>query len=356
MNDKRILVVDDSPTYLHATADRLRDEGYQVLRASSGQEALTLLGSQPVDAILMDLVMEGLSGLEACQRIKGEAPWRDIPLIVLTARPEEAALLDSMHAGADDYVTKNAGFEVLLARLKAQLRRRHHEVENIGYREQLVRQELWAEEQGSFSYSVSHDLRAPLRGIEGFSRALQEDCGEALSPEGKRHLERILAGVARMERLIDDMLGLAMVSGREMSHSDVDLSSEARGQAAELGAPDGPFFRIQPGMRLQGDRGLVRILLQNLMGNAWKFSSTQAHPLVEVFNHNGVNTVRDNGVGFDMAYADKLFKPFQRLHAAEEFPGSGIGLATAQRVANRHGGRLWAESKPGLGSSFHFSW
>jgi signal transduction histidine kinase len=309
-------------------------------------------------------------------------------VLILTAESEGQALADCINAGADDYVTKSGDLSVLKARLKAQLRRRQFEAENRGFREQLLRSEMdardlqasqahiaelesmntelrktqaaalaLATEMESFSYSVSHDLRAPLRSIDGFSQALQDDHAAGLDEQGLRHLERVRAGIARMERLIEDMLGLAKVSWREMSIEDLDLSALAGEAAAELqAASPAARFAIQPGLRLQGDRGLMQVLLHNLLGNAVKFSAKEPAPLVELTGSEGAFTVRDNGVGFDMAYADKLFGTFQRLHRAQDFAGTGVGLATCQRVVRRHGGRLWAEAAVGQGASFHFAW
>ena len=390
----RVLIVDDSLTVRMQLLEAL-DE-YQVLSASSGQEALDLLSSEGVDAILMDLVMPGLSGMEACLRIKAIPALRDIPLVILTAQSEALALMESINAGADDYITKSGDYLVLKARLKAQLRRRVYEDENRLFRERILVQELdavemkamqrlsefrashivelegknlqlqkaqdeavgLAKEIESFSYSVSHDLRAPLRGIAGFSQILLEDHAAALDTEGRGHLERIRAAVARMDLLIDDMLGLAKVSWREIALVDVDLSAMAHELADELQGQAGAVrvrAEIQAGMHLHADLGMLRILMQNLMSNAWKFSSHQTEPRVDVSAGGGVVTVRDNGVGFDMAHAGKLFGAFQRLHGAQEFPGTGVGLATAQRVVRRHGGRLWAESALGQGASFHFT-
>jgi DNA-binding response OmpR family regulator len=395
LSPKRILVVDDSPSYLAEVAEQLRQESYDVVCAASGQEALDLLGAQSVDSILLDLNMPGLSGQETCQRVKAQPAWRDIPLIILTARSEAEAMLEGINAGADDYITKSADFDVLKARLKAQLRRRQFEDENRLFREQLLRKEMEALEMRavqelaedravhiteleaknaelrqareeavalaaeieSFSYSVSHDLRAPLRSIDGFSRALMEDNAQDLDERGRGHLVRVCAAIARMEQLIDDMLGLAKVSRSEMAPEEVDLSALALELAAELKV-QGPAveFEVQPALHLRADKGLLRILLQNLLGNAWKFSAKRKGAKVELFAQDGAFTVRDNGVGFDMAYANKLFGAFQRLHSAQEFAGTGIGLATALRVVRRHGGRIWAESQVGQGASFHFSW
>src|SRR5229473_489934 len=213
----------------------------------------------------------------------------------------------------------------------------------------------------SFSYSVSHDLRAPLRAIDGFSLALLEDCQDRLGPAEKEHLQRVRAAAARMGQLIDDMLQLARTARCEMVHQSVDLSSLAQEIASQLQKSEPKRqarFVIAPGLTVQGDCGLLRIVLENLLGNAWKFTSRQPDARVELGSRRRdtqeVYFVRDNGVGFDMRYADKLFGAFQRLHGVSEFPGTGVGLATVQRIIHRHGGRVWAEGAVGQGATFYF--
>jgi len=211
----------------------------------------------------------------------------------------------------------------------------------------------------AFSYSVSHDLRAPLRAIEGFSALLAEQCGTQLEATGQRYLERIRSATRHMGRLIDDLLNLSRVTRTELHRRKVDLSRLASEVVAELRAREPQRQRtvlIQEHMTAQGDPHLLRIVLENLLNNAFKFTARQGEPRVEVgMQHGPVFFVRDNGVGFDPAHADKLFGVFQRLHRAEEFPGTGIGLATIQRIIQRHGGRVWAEGAVGQGATFYFT-
>jgi signal transduction histidine kinase len=230
-------------------------------------------------------------------------------------------------------------------------------------RERTVQLQAAVSELEAFSYSVSHDLRAPLRSIAGFSQALIEDAGPQLSPDAQDDVARIVAAAQRMDHLINDLLTLSMVTRAEMSRDVVDVSDLANRIVAELSevAPmRGMTVTVQPGMTAQGDPRLVRVALENLITNAWKFTSRREHPCIEVGQasddgSSAVFFVRDNGVGFDPAYADKLFGPFQRLHDATEFPGTGIGLATVRRIVLRHGGRVWAESRPGQGACFYFT-
>jgi PAS domain S-box-containing protein len=214
----------------------------------------------------------------------------------------------------------------------------------------------------AFSYSVSHDLRAPLRHIDGFSQALLEDYTDQLDEAGKSYLREVRGASQEMAQLIDDMLQLARVTRGEMRREPVNLSDIARGVVTELKRrePDRTVnVNIEEGLAANGDKRLLRIILSNLLGNAWKFTSKEAEPRI-AFGHqqkNGESSyfVRDNGAGFDMSYVGKLFGAFQRLHTAGEFEGTGIGLATVQRIVHRHGGRVWAEGAVDEGATFYFT-
>jgi light-regulated signal transduction histidine kinase (bacteriophytochrome) len=214
----------------------------------------------------------------------------------------------------------------------------------------------------SFSYSVSHDLRAPLRSIDGFSLALLEDNSDRLDGAGKDYLRRIRAASERMAQLIDDLLNLSRVARRAITRETVDLSAMADSIVGELQRTEPErrvAFSANKSLIVDGDERLLRVALENLLGNAWKFTGKCVQPKIEfgVKQDNGTPAyfVRDNGAGFDIAYADKLFGPFQRLHAVTEFKGTGIGLATVQRIVHRHGGRVWAESEVGKGATFYFT-
>jgi signal transduction histidine kinase len=225
----------------------------------------------------------------------------------------------------------------------------------------------------SFSYSVSHDLRAPLRAISGFSEALNDEYADVLGEDGKHYLTRIQGNTRRMGQLIDDLLSLASITRRELKQQDVDLSKLAGEIADELRAQEPQRrveFEIEEQARARGDAGLLKIVLANLLGNAWKFTSALAEAKIQFGvldqtplsqDENGekrqgekVFFVRDNGAGFNMTYANKLFGAFQRLHSVAEFPGTGIGLATVQRIIHRHGGRIWAEAEVDKGAAFFF--
>jgi PAS domain S-box-containing protein len=220
-----------------------------------------------------------------------------------------------------------------------------------------------ADELEAFSYSVSHDLRAPLRSIDGFSQALIEDAGPVLNAETRTHLNRIRNATQRMGQLIDDLLQLSKVSRGEMTREAVDVSELVARIANDLTRRSGghsPAITVAPSLVAMGDPRLLRILFENLLDNAWKFTSRQPDPQIEIGCASGpddpaIFVVRDNGVGFDPTYAAKLFAPFQRLHTEADFPGTGIGLATVRRIIHRHGGRVWAEGVPGGGARVSFT-
>ncbi len=244
--------------------------------------------------------------------------------------------------------------------------RRQAEKELEGQRNELARSNAGLIEANneleSFSYSVSHDLRAPLRTIDGFSHALLEDCADRLDDAGKTHLHRIRAATQRMGLLIDDLLNLSRLSRTEMHRQSLDISALARSIAGDLqkAQPERQIeLRIEKGLKTTADPGLLRVVLENLLSNAWKFTSKRASARIEfgIARDNGTPAyfVRDDGAGFDPAYADRLFGAFQRLHATTEFAGTGIGLATVQRIVHRHGGRIWAESAVDRGATFYFT-
>ena len=214
----------------------------------------------------------------------------------------------------------------------------------------------------AFSYSVSHDLRAPLRSIDGFSKILLEDYADELDEEGNDYLKRVRAASQRMGQLIDDLLDLSRMTRSEMRRESVDLSDLAKSFVEELkrSQPERRVeFLIEGGLLVEGDKSLLRVVLENLLRNAWKFTGKQTHARIEFGASEQEDKrayfVRDNGAGFDMAYADKLFGAFQRLHGGSEFEGTGIGLATVQRIIHRHGGRVWAEGRVGYGATFYFT-
>jgi signal transduction histidine kinase len=266
------------------------------------------------------------------------------------ALAEERMARDESEAARVEIAAKSAEVERLNTDLERRVAERTAELEATNH------------ELEAFSYSVSHDLRAPLRSIDGFSVALLEDYGEAVDGLGKTYLQRIRANSQNMAGLIDGLLNLSRLTRSEMRSESVNLSAIAQEIARELQAaqPDRHAeFVIQEDLTVVGDSTLLRNVMQNLLGNAWKFTAGRSPARIEFGRmqqgERAVYFVRDNGAGFDMAYVEKLFGAFQRLHGAKEFEGTGIGLATVQRVIHRHGGRVWAEGAVDQGATFYFT-
>jgi signal transduction histidine kinase len=350
----RVLVVDDNAD-LRSYVTTLLSPTYEVSTAEDGLAALEAVRSASPDIVLSDVMMPRLDGFGLARELRSAPATASLPIILLSARAGEEAAIEGLSTGVDDYLAKPFSARELLARVRthvdlARARR--------AWTEELERTNR---ELDAFSYSVSHDLRAPLRAIDGFSKMLEEDSGDRLSELGRHHLARVRGAVGRMSELIEDLLGLARLSRMELVREQVDVTALARRVASELAArPQSKAIdiRIEEGLTAHADRRLVTVALENLIGNAWKFTSKRDAPRIEVGRSSDpkpVFFVRDNGAGFDMAYAQRLFTPFQRLHTEAEFEGTGIGLATVQKIVNRHGGRIRAESEPGKGATFYFT-
>jgi two-component system, sensor histidine kinase and response regulator len=376
-----ILLVDDQPANLLALEAMLQGLDQTLIKAGSGREALKWLLTHEFAVILLDVKMPDMDGFETAAMIRQRDKSRDTPILFLTAADKtHTEAVRGYAVGAVDYLVKPVVPEfvrskvsvfVELAKKNDQLRR---QAEQLRESEQAARElaearaELVADlehknrELESFSYAVSHDLRAPLRRIEAFGRAVRESQGSRLDEDGRRFLDRIEEASRQMSQLIDDVLHLSKVSRAEVRQQEIDLSSLVESILERLreAEPERRVeTRVRPGVIVVGDGRLLRIALTNLLENAWKFTAREPAARIEF----GMMTataeptyfVRDNGAGFDMAYVDRLFGPFQRLHLASEFPGSGIGLATVQRIIHRLGGRVWAEGVVGKGATFSFT-
>ncbi len=351
---RRVLVVDDNAD-LRAYVSGLLAEDYEVTTAADGLEALAAVQKRSPDIVVSDVMMPRLDGLGLVRNLREDPASASLPIILLSARAGEDSAIAGLDVGADDYLMKPFSAPELLARVRT-----HVELARVR-RELITELERTNHELDAFSYSVSHDLRAPLRAISGFAQILEEDYAEVLDGEGRAHLARICAGTRRMTSLIDDLLALSRIARAPVSSEDVDLSELAMAVVADL-QQDEPRrevdVEIDDRMTARGDRSLLRIALVNLLGNAWKYTSRRPNPKVEFRRHPDAGDtffVRDNGAGFDMAHADALFAPFRRLHGASEFEGTGIGLATVRRIIARHRGSVWAEAEPDRGATFFFS-
>jgi two-component system sensor histidine kinase/response regulator len=376
-----ILLVDDQPANLVALEAMLQGLGQNLIKAESGREALKCLLSHDFAVILLDVKMPEMDGFETAALIRQRDKSRHTPILFLTAADNtQTQAVRGYAVGAVDYLVKPVVPEfvrskvavfVELAKKNELLRRQaellarseHAALELAETRAELVRDlEHKNRELESFSYAVSHDLRAPLRRIDSFSRAVLESQGDRLDEAGQRFLSRVREASQQMSDLIDDVLYLSRVTRADLRDQEVDLSSLATLALARLQEAEPTRqveIKIRPAVVVTGDGQLLRIALENLLENAWKFTAKEPSARIEfgVTQVAGEPTyfVRDNGAGFDMTYADRLFGPFQRLHPQTEFPGSGIGLATVQRIIHRHGGRVWAEGLVGQGATFQFT-
>jgi two-component system, NtrC family, sensor kinase len=356
----------------------LRSDGYDVVTTAEPNQALELLAAQPVDCIVLG--SDGTSGQETCRRIKEAPQIGDTPLVMTGARDD--SILDCLEAGADDYVRTVDGPDALRAHVRTQIRRKQSHDESRRIREELMRRELAAAEERAarqlaetraalveelewrnreleaFSGSVSHDLRGPLQIISSFAETILEEDDEPLSDQVRHRVQRIHAAAERMADLVESLLILARASRGELRRQLFDLTAMTWEVAAEVQARDPSRkveFTIREDMTADADEGLVRVILENLVNNAVKFTRKVEHPAVEVGCSGDRYFVRDNGAGFPAGEANKLFRPFARLHSAEDFPGTGIGLTTVHRAVERHGGEIWAESEDGRGATFWFT-
>ena len=376
-----ILLVDDQPANLVALEAMLQGLGQNLIKAESGREALKWLLTHEFAVILLDVKMPEMDGFETATLIRQRDKSRHTPILFLTAADKtQNQAVRGYAVGAVDYLVKPVVPEFVRSKVavfvelakKSELLRRQTQLlleseqaarELAETRAELVRDlEHKNRELESFSYAVSHDLRAPLRRIDSFSRAVLESQGEKLDESGRHYLERVREASQHMSQLVDDVLYLSRVTRAELREQEVDLSALASLILVRLqeGEPTRKVeTKVRPGVVVTGDGQLLRIALENLLENAWKFTGREPEARIEfgVTNAAGEPTyfVRDNGAGFDMTYADRLFGPFQRLHPQGEFPGSGIGLATVQRIIHRHGGRVWAEGLLGQGATFQFT-
>jgi signal transduction histidine kinase len=351
----RILWADDNAD-MREYVRRLLAGQYEVLAVSDGFAALAAAQDAPPDLILTDIMMPGLDGLGLLRELRLHPRTQTIPVILLSARAGQESTVQGLEAGADDYLAKPFSAPELLARVRTHLDLAHLR-HNWAKELERANQEL-----ESFSYSVSHDLRAPLRAIDGFSKAVLEEYGEKLDDYARQCLHRVRAGAEKMSLLINGLLNLSRVGRSALRIEPVNLTSLARSLERDLRSRE-PARKIEidiaEGLSVRGDKRLLTIACANLLENAWKYTARQPKAQIvfarEHQHGEEVYFLRDNGAGFDMAYAGKLFGPFQRLHHHSEFDGTGIGLATVQRVISRHGGRIWVEAAVNQGATFFFT-
>lgn len=389
----RVLMVDDRPDNLFATRAALGDLGEDLVATTSAVEAVDHLLREDFGVILLDVMMPGMDGFELALQIRRLRRSRHTPIIFLTAAGSEESLLKGYDLGAVDYLLTPVVPEILRAKVAVFIRmarqadkvKRYTEMleERNGELREVMAGERQAEQEilrlnralktrvealselnaelEAFSFTVSHDLNGPLAHLTSFSRALRDECGFVLGEQGLVYLDRIDSASQRMGQLIHDLLEMARGSHCDIKLETVDLSAIAGEIAAGLRAmaPERAVqWEIAGGLAVRGDLRLLTVALRNLLENAFKYTRRAEAARIEL----GVETtagapvyfVRDNGIGFKAGDRDKLFQPFQRLPSAHEFEGTGVGLATVNRIVKRLGGRIWAEGEEGSGATFYF--
>ena len=354
-----LFVVDSDVRIFHLNAASLK------LLGTERDAVLMKRGGEVLQCIHSREVAEGCGRSDHCKDcvvrnsvtrvFRGEEIKREMTKMTLLAEGRSTEVYLSVTASLMEYDGQKLALLIMedvteLKKAEASLSRRTEQLEALN------------RELEAFSYSVAHDLRAPLRAISGFSNALLEDCSDGLDATAKDYLTRIVKSGGRMSELIDDLLKLSRLNGGGMRPEKVDLSALVREVVSELGKslPEREVsLNIAEGIKGMADARLIRVALENLLGNAWKFTAMTCPARIEfgTLKEGGKTAyfVRDNGAGFDMKYAGKLFNPFQRLHSSEEFPGSGIGLATARRIVHLHRGKIWAEGAPRMGATIFFT-
>lgn len=367
-----ILIVDDRPANLIALDALLSSDSRLLVTAHSAQEALQVLAAQEVDLILLDVQMPETNGFELAQIIKGRPETAGIPILFVSAeKVDYASLMKGFAEGAVDYLLKPLDAGITRAKVKVLLELQRQKKElmeknalirrlNASLGKTVQQLEVANKELESFSYSVSHDLRAPLRAVYGNAEIMDEDFSSELSDGARMCLRKIKDNATRMNTLIDDLLAFSRISKKELHKSTVNMGELVRDVFASVAEEQlRAKVEIHPMPDAVGDYTMLQQVWTNLISNAIKYSSKKEDPLIEVgaVETNGTVEyyVKDNGAGFDMAYAGKLFGTFQRLHDVTEFEGTGIGLAIVQRIVLKHGGAIRAEAELEKGACFRFT-
>jgi two-component system sensor histidine kinase/response regulator len=360
----RLLIVDDESAQMRALCDTLVLEGYITHGFSSARQALTELRPGQFDLLLTDLMMPEMDGITLINAARQIDPT--LGAVVMTGHGTIDTAVQAMQVGALDYILKPFRLNVILPVISRALdvQRLRRENAELQARELRRSEELAAAYQAleAFSYSISHDLRAPLRSIDSFAQVLEEEFAQLLGEEGRRVIGIIRHGSQRMDQLIVGLLEFSRV-GRERLELDrinmTALADVAAGEALAAYTGPKPQIDIAELPEAAGDATVLRQVWCNLIGNALKYSAKRPEPRIRISgrieNREAIYQVEDNGAGFDMRYADKLFGVFQRLHRTEDFSGTGVGLAIVHRIIVRHGGRIWAQGAPDAGACFQFA-
>lgn len=403
-----ILIAEDSPTQAQRLQHILEQQGYHVTHAPNGQQAFAAAQRHKPTLIISDVVMPEMDGYEFCRCVKADPSLADIPVILVTTLSDPQDVIRGLECRADNFILKPYDERHLMGRVQfVLLNRQVRKAEQTGMGVEIffnghkhfitadrlqilnlllstydaaiqrnkdlshaqgelhrlnARLEMANQELEAFAYSVSHDLRAPLRHINGFAGLLRQSAADRLEPKEQSHLANITEAAKQMGQLIDDLLSFSRMGRAEMRHTSVDLNAMLQEIIRSLGTEIKErkiAWKIESLAPVEADPAMMRQVLTNLLANAVKYTCPRKEAEIAVGMRDApletILFVRDNGVGFDMKYADKLFGVFQRLHRADEFEGTGIGLANVRRIITRHGGRTWAEGQVGEGATFYFS-
>jgi signal transduction histidine kinase len=360
----RLLIVDDEIAQMRALRDTLAVEGYATQGFSSPREALAALRPGQFDLLLTDLMMPELDGIALISAARQLDP--DLGAIVMTGHGTIDTAVQAMRGGALDYILKPFRLNVVVPVVDRALQLLRLRRENAALQEQERRraEELAVAYQDleSFSWSISHDLRSPLLFVRDFAERLDEEYAAQLGEDG-RHIARVIRdGCRSMDEMIAGLLAFSRATRQPLDLTLLDMAPLVRAAVAEArAAHPNPQARVEVGdlPPAAADPGVIRHVWSNLIGNAFKYSAQRPEPVVRISGRvegeEAIYTVEDNGAGFDMQYAGKLFGVFKRLHSAREFEGTGVGLAIAYRIVTRHGGRIWARGEPGVGACFEFA-
>ncbi|MBX3226882.1 MAG: response regulator [Labilithrix sp.] len=358
----RILVVDDIEANIIAMEALLSSLDCEVVRATSGNEALIELLKRQYAVVLLDVQMPEMDGFEVARLARSNPRAREVPIIFVTAMLETPdSIFEGYESGAVDVLFKPVNAHVLLSKVRIFLELYRSKQKLAA---EVAAHERTLAELDAFNYSVSHDLRAPLRPLAGFTKVLLEDYSHVLDDEGKRLLGRIEGAAVRMEQLIADLLRLSQISRTRLEAKHFDLAAVARKVMSDITSADperNVEFLCPPTLEVYGDERLMCIALENLLRNAWKFSSKKPRATIEVGckqqgpDGERIYFVKDDGAGFDSKRSESPFTPFQRMHAKTDFDGTGIGLAIVQRIIHHHRGTIWADAVPDQGATFSFT-
>lgn len=360
MNSKpKILIVDDKTENLVALRIVLKDMDVELVEATSGNDALKATLRHDFVLALLDIQMPEMDGYELAGILREEEKTARLPFIFISAvYTDNLNVFKGYEKGAFSFITKPFQPEILLNKVKFFIEKHQQEIAVFELNEDLknINKELEA-----FSYSVSHDLRAPLRAVNGYAEMLREDYENVLDEDGKRIIENINFYAKKMGMLIDDLLAFSRLGRKELVKTHIDMNTMIENILIEIEKTTKFTADIKIGKlhTVNADYTLLHQVMYNLISNAVKYSSKREKPVIQIVSEDKegevIFSVKDNGVGFNMQYADKLFGVFQRLHSSEEFEGTGVGLAIVQRVITKHKGRVWAEAKVDEGASFYFS-